>query len=187
VTALGEADQAGVTPKRIAFGKPQQTDRHERMQLTLLQDTATPPARTLRNRSASSEVPMHRQRRTTSRSTQEGNPAIATVPRLAATLACYVRSTMKQIRTCGSQRQDQIPARRSTSSGRSPVRLLGLTEVDTGWTVSYKTNLARHYRPSKSTVKAAEENACGPTLRVIGRLKSAAQIGQIGDERRYAR
>ncbi len=40
--------KAGVTPERIAPGKPQQNGRHERMHLTLLQDTATPPAPSLR-------------------------------------------------------------------------------------------------------------------------------------------
>jgi putative transposase len=40
--------KAGVTPERIAPGKPQQNGRHERMHLTLLQDAASPPARTLR-------------------------------------------------------------------------------------------------------------------------------------------
>jgi putative transposase len=40
--------KAGVTLERIAPGKPQQNGRHERMHLTLLQDTANPPARSLR-------------------------------------------------------------------------------------------------------------------------------------------
>lgn len=40
--------KAGVTPERIRPGKPQENGRHERMHLTLLQDTATPPAETLR-------------------------------------------------------------------------------------------------------------------------------------------
>jgi putative transposase len=40
--------KAGVLPERIAPGKPQQNGRHERMHLTLLQDTASPPARSLR-------------------------------------------------------------------------------------------------------------------------------------------
>jgi putative transposase len=40
--------KAGVVPERIAPGKPQQNGRHERMHLTLLQDTASPPAPTLR-------------------------------------------------------------------------------------------------------------------------------------------
>src|SRR5260370_602959 len=39
--------KAGVIPERIAPGKPQQNGRHERMHLTLLQDTANPPARSL--------------------------------------------------------------------------------------------------------------------------------------------
>jgi transposase InsO family protein len=40
--------KAGVQPERIAPAKPQQNGRHERMHLTLLQDTAAPPARSLR-------------------------------------------------------------------------------------------------------------------------------------------
>ena len=40
--------KAGVTPERIDPGKPQQNGRHERMHLTLLQDAASPPARTAR-------------------------------------------------------------------------------------------------------------------------------------------
>jgi putative transposase len=40
--------KAGVVPERIAPGKPQQNGRHERMHLTLLQETANPPAPSLR-------------------------------------------------------------------------------------------------------------------------------------------
>ena len=40
--------KAGVRPERIARGKPQQNGRHERFHLTLQQDTASPPAATLR-------------------------------------------------------------------------------------------------------------------------------------------
>jgi len=40
--------KAGVVPERIAPGKPQQNGRLERFHLTLLQDTANPPARSLR-------------------------------------------------------------------------------------------------------------------------------------------
>ena len=42
------AIKAGVTPKRIRPGKPQENGRHERLHLTLLQDTASPPAATPR-------------------------------------------------------------------------------------------------------------------------------------------
>jgi putative transposase len=40
--------KAGVLPERITPGKPQQNGRLERFHLTLQQDTASPPARTLR-------------------------------------------------------------------------------------------------------------------------------------------
>jgi putative transposase len=40
--------KAGVAPERIMPGKPQQNGRLERLHLTLLQDTAKPPARSLR-------------------------------------------------------------------------------------------------------------------------------------------
>ena len=43
--------KAGVMQERIAPGKPQQNGRHERRHLTLLQDTADPPARSLREQS----------------------------------------------------------------------------------------------------------------------------------------
>jgi transposase InsO family protein len=44
--------KAGVTPERIAPGKPQENGRHERLHLTLLQDTANPPAATARAQGA---------------------------------------------------------------------------------------------------------------------------------------
>lgn len=40
--------KAGVTPERIAPGKPQQNGRHERFHLTLKRETASPPAANLR-------------------------------------------------------------------------------------------------------------------------------------------
>ncbi len=40
--------KAGVVPERIAPGKPRQNGRHERLHLTLAQDTASPPAASLR-------------------------------------------------------------------------------------------------------------------------------------------
>jgi putative transposase len=40
--------KAGVKPDRISPGKPRQNGRLERLHLTLLQDTAQPPARSLR-------------------------------------------------------------------------------------------------------------------------------------------
>jgi putative transposase len=43
--------QAGVVPERIAPGHPEQNGRHERLHLTLQQDTASPPAATLRAQS----------------------------------------------------------------------------------------------------------------------------------------
>ena len=42
------AIKAGVRPERIAPGKPQQNARHERLHLTLKQETASPPAASLR-------------------------------------------------------------------------------------------------------------------------------------------
>jgi transposase InsO family protein len=44
--------KAGIVPERIAPGKPQQNGRLERLHLTLLQDTASPPARSLRQQIA---------------------------------------------------------------------------------------------------------------------------------------
>ena len=41
--------KAGIRPERIEPGKPQQNGRHERMHLTLKQDTASPPAHSLKD------------------------------------------------------------------------------------------------------------------------------------------
>jgi putative transposase len=46
------AVKAGVLPERITPGKPQENGRLERLHLTLLQDTASPPAATLRAQAA---------------------------------------------------------------------------------------------------------------------------------------
>ena len=46
--------KAGVLPERIAPGKPQENGRLERLHLTLLQDTASPPAASLRPRRSGS-------------------------------------------------------------------------------------------------------------------------------------
>ena len=43
------AIKAGVLPERITCGKPQENGRLERLHLTLLQDTASPPAANLRD------------------------------------------------------------------------------------------------------------------------------------------
>ena len=48
--------KAGVVPERIEPGKPQQNGRHERMHLTLKQDTASPPAATRREQMARFEI-----------------------------------------------------------------------------------------------------------------------------------
>ena len=40
--------KAGVMPERIAPGQPQENGRHERLHLTLKQETASPPARSLK-------------------------------------------------------------------------------------------------------------------------------------------
>lgn len=44
--------KAGIRPERIAPGKPQQNGRHERLHLTLKQDTASPPASSLKEQIA---------------------------------------------------------------------------------------------------------------------------------------
>ena len=47
--------KAGVTPERIRPGSPQENGRHERLHLTLLQDTAAPHGATPADRNAPSQ------------------------------------------------------------------------------------------------------------------------------------
>jgi len=86
--------KAGVLPERIAPGKPQQNGRHERLHLTLKQDTACPPARSLPSRSRASSASV--------RCTTPSGPTKpsarcrrrgSTSPRRAASTACCARPT----------------------------------------------------------------------------------------------
>ena len=96
--------KAGVLPERIAPGKPQQNGRLERLHLTLLQDTANPPARSLRQQmdrfktSSSSTMKSVRMKR----SATIRRPSTTRSRRGAGTASCASRSTSASRRSGGS-------------------------------------------------------------------------------------
>jgi putative transposase len=133
--------KAGVTPERIAPGKPQQNGRHERMHLTLLQAVASPPARTMREQ--------HERFRSFQQIYNEERPHQALDH--ATPADCYQPSTR---RFDGVLRKPDYADDKDTRSVRyngdikwqgrtiyisealvgEPV---GLTESEKGWSVSY--------------------------------------------------
>ena len=117
--------KAGVVPERIAPGKPQQNGRLERLHLTLLQDTANPPARSLREQ-------LDRLRRFQHLYNEErphaalGNdtPSEHYAPRRgASTVSCANRitGTITRSGACVTTARSSGKATRSTSARRSPV------------------------------------------------------------------
>ena len=92
--------KAGVTPERITPGKPQENGRHERLHLTLLQDTASPPAASLpaqANGSAPSGTATMRSARTPPSATPR-RPS-ATPPRRGAGTGCCARPSLPPTRS----------------------------------------------------------------------------------------
>ena len=77
--------KAGVRPERIEPGRPQQNGRHERLHLTLLQDTASPPAPSLRQQLERLRVPADLQRGAAAAGARQ-HAAGRALPRLAAAL-----------------------------------------------------------------------------------------------------
>jgi len=133
--------KAGVTPERIAPGKPQQNGRHERMHLTLLQEVASPPARNMREQ--------HERLRSFQQFYNEERPHQAldhatpadryqpSTRRFDGVLRKPEYSDDRDVRSV--RRNGDIKWQGSTiyiSEARvgEPV---GLTENESGWTVSY--------------------------------------------------
>jgi putative transposase len=158
--------KAGVTPERIAPGKPQQNGRHERMHLTLLQDVAAPPANS-----------MHEQRkrlRDFQRLYNEERPHQALDN---ATPADHYQSSPR--RFDGILREpdyhDDQEVRRVRHNGEIKLdgnmiyisaALVGepvaLAENQDGWTVSYGPILLGTIAYRGDRLKNPKRGACGP-------------------------
>jgi transposase InsO family protein len=133
--------KAGVTPERIAPGKPQQNGRHERMHLTLLQEVASPPARNMREQ--------HERLRRFQQFYNEERPHQAldhatpadryqpSTRRFDGVLRKPEYSDDRDVRSV--RRNGDIKWQGSTIyiSEALVGEPVGLTENETGWTVSY--------------------------------------------------
>ena len=145
--------KAGVVPERIAPGKPQQNGRLERLHLTLLHDTADPPARSLREqlerlRSFQRLYNDERPHQALGNDTPAEHYVVS--PRR---FDGVLREPSYRRRPRGParapQRRDQMagPAR-STSAARLIGEPVGLIENnDGGWTVCLRPDRARRHRP----------------------------------------
>jgi transposase InsO family protein len=157
--------KAGVTPERIAPGKPQQNGRHERMHLTLLQDVANPPARNMREQ--------HERLRSFQRLYNEERPHQALDHATPADR--YQASTR---RFDGALRKPQYGDDQDVRSVRRNGDIkwqgntiyinealagepVGLTENETGWTVSYGPILL-------GTIEHRSDRLCRPKSKAKG-------------------
>lgn len=161
--------KAGVTPERIAPGKPQQNGRHERMHLTLLRDTANPPARTLREQTKrlhefqriyNEERPHQALDNATPADRYRPSPrrydGVLRSPDYDAD------KDVRRVRHNGEIRWEGETIYVNQALAGEPV---GLAETETGWTVSYGPILlgtieaaTRKLKPPKKTPKKA---SCG--------------------------
>ena len=130
--------KAGVEPERIAPGKPQQNGRHERMHLTLLQDAATPPAKSLReqlDRLRAFQRPLQRgapapgaRQRHPGRTLSSLAPALGRRParaRLSGRPGGAARTLQRRDQMAGQTRLHQLRARRRAGRPRRKRRRLG--------------------------------------------------------------
>jgi transposase InsO family protein len=162
--------KAGVAPERIMPGKPQQNGRHERMHLTLLQDTAKPPARTLREQIKRFQA---FQRIYNEERPHEALGNATPADRYSPSPRAYdgvLRSPeygsdkdVRRVRHNGEIRWAGETIYISQALLGEPV---GLTETTIGWTVSYGPILlgtidlrGQRLRPLKRTRCGLEDNA----------------------------
>ena len=119
--------KAGVRPERISPGKPQQNGRHERLHLTLKQDTACPPALSLRQQL---ERFQDFQRVYITRSgpmrlsTTGRRPSITRRARGAGTASCAHPTILRITRSagCATTARSSGAARPSTSTRHWPAK-----------------------------------------------------------------
>ena len=154
--------KAGVIPERITPGKPQENGRHERLHLTLLQDTADPPAATLRAQAGRFRtVPAHLQRGAPARGPRQRDAGRALRP-LAAALgrgAALARARGRRGGPPGEeQRPDQL-ARAARLCQRGAGRRAGRPRRDRGRPLdgALRPDPARLPRASRRPAGAATE------------------------------
>jgi hypothetical protein len=157
--------KAGVTPERIAPGKPQQNGRHERMHLTLLQEVASPPATNMRQQ--------HERLRSFQQFYNEERPHQAldhatpadryqpSTRRFDGVLRKPEYSDDRDVRSV--RRNGDIKWQGSTIyiSEALVGEPVGLTENESGWTVSYGPILLGAIERGRGRLRKPKRNTKG--------------------------
>ena len=158
--------KAGVVPERIAPGKPQQNGRLERLHLTLLQDTANPPAKSLRaqierlrsfQRIYNDERPHEALGNATPAAHYAASPrrfdGVLREPGYSADHA------VRRVRHNGEIRWQGHTIYISAALTGEPI---GLVENnDGGWTVSYGPIMLGIIRHGEDRLRKPQDRACG--------------------------
>jgi transposase InsO family protein len=157
--------KAGVVPERIAPGKPQQNGRHERMHLTLLQDTANPPARSLREqlkRLRDFQRLYNEQRPHQALGNATPADHYAPSPRrfdgILREPAYGAEYEVRRVRHNGEIRWRNRTIYINEALAGEPV---GLLENPTGWTVSYGPIVLGTIAHQDDRLRKPERQACG--------------------------
>jgi len=172
--------KAGVTPQRIAPGKPQQNGRHERMHLTLLQDVADPPARSLREqlkrlrdfqRFYNEERPHQALDNATPADRYQVSPrrfnGILRSPE-------YADQEVRRVRHNGDIKLDGKTIYLSQALSGEPV---GLAEAENGWLVSYGP-------VELGTIAHGDDRLRKPRRKRCGLVDNAARCPQVHSQQK---
>lgn len=156
--------KAGVTPERITPGKPQQNGRHERMHLTLLQDAASPPARSMREQlKRLHEFQRHYNEERPHQALGNATPA-----------DCYQFSPRRFDGILRSPEYDDQDVRRVRRNGEIKLHgkliyigeallgePIGLAEGEDGWTVTYGPIMLGTIAHRDDRLRRPKRNGCG--------------------------
>jgi hypothetical protein len=157
--------KAGVTPERIAPGKPQQNGRHERMHLTLLQDVANPPAHSMREqlKRLRSFQRLYNEERP-HQALDDATPAEryrASPRRFDGILRSpeYGDREVRRVRHNGEIKLDGKFIYITAALAGEPV---GLTESEHGWIVSYGPIMLGTIAHRADELRRPKRKGCGP-------------------------
>src|SRR5215218_4119847 len=157
--------KAGVLPERIKPGKPQQNGRLERLHLTLLKDTADPPARSLRQQIERFQVFQREYNEERPHAALDNDPPAARYVASSRSFDGVLREpdygpdqVVRRVRPNGGIRWRGKEVHISAALVGEPI---GLDEHDGGWHVAFGPVALGTIAYSRDHLRKPKRNACG--------------------------